>query len=363
MQEDCAKQLHSHGARHVFELAVMAEAHTAALDSLRVTKDERLMSADTVHTESVMRLKDINHQDMSPYNITYNCDDGCGADTNDVPLHSGVHDRKQDDSVTSLRNIQATGKTLKEDSNRSAGDRNAEQIAARCDTRGQGMIMNGSGDMSDLMKLKAKLEAVGLEIAHTDSRCLTVPTARVREEEDVFPLRHHFEGRRADELLCLSVSADVSGRLEVEIDRLRGEYTVLGATVRELPSSITYSIPSSIPPSIPSSIPSSFPTSIPSSFPLLGVRTGTGSASVVIHSPPRSQSPTCSKGVTQGGVEDDESKYHESNRGMQGHILIGESCNSKPVSPSCALMQDMKVIRKERDEYKDLFQIGGEYSS
>ena len=460
MRDECMKQLNSHAADHAVEVAVMTKAHTAALDALRVTMSERIAYADRAHTEEVMRLKDKHHQELSGFNGVYCSDDNkngnidsnsmsksnsisdthsksnsnsnthsnsksnsksSGVQVDDERYLSGLHDGKSEDSVNASKHLVDAQKGFEEDSIRTALVMIDELMVECSDARRQDMTVSNSnsssstggggcgstgggddddGDVSDMVKLRAKLEAVGVGHTHSESQSLKRLTAKVRERGDVAAVNCQPGGKREEEVLCVRDRADVAGRLEDEIERLRGECSVLRTSVRDNPPSnppsqpfavpysnplshppsnllsnpllIPLSIPlsntSSYPPSIPSTTPPSYPSTTPPSNPSSGLQSR--SDTVLFQSPTPSHthdlSPPHTLRSTQGAVTDDESKYEGASEGVSEgvnvHILTGELYSPRPAPPSSAKIQATKGIRVERDEYKDLFEIEGEDS-
>ena len=313
-----------------------------------------------------MRLEEHHKLELLGFNVTYRRDDSSSVHTNKVLQHSRLHKGKKEHNVEALRNSNAAKNVLGEGSNSTSDSINAVQIEESADVTRQVMSQSStSGEVNDLVKLKSKLDAVGVEFAHGESRGFRLQGARVREKEDIAFQRRQLDGRIEDDLLCLRKSGDVAGRIEYKIERLRSE--CLKATAREEPISYHPSRPSSRLSFIPSSVPSSNCSSSPSlrvrSKPRsgLGSRTGRGigSASVFVKPHAHAHFPTLLKDASQGdgmgmGVGQ-ERRYEDSGRGVQVHILTGESS-----PPSCSRVDDMKCVRAGRDQFRELFQIGGE---
>ena len=422
MREECTEQLNSHTADHALEIAVTTKAHTAALDALRLTLSERIACADRAHTEEV---KYIRHQELSVSNGAYYCDDGnsksnmksssnsksnsnCNSSSNsdgngllvdDKHNLSGSYAVKSEGSVKASKYSTVAKKGFKKGSIRTADAVSDELIVKSSDARKQEMSVSSSsstgggdgdadGEVSDMVKLKAKLEAVGVRHSNSESQSFKRLIAKVRESDDVIAVKCQPEGRREEEVLCVRHRADVAGRLEDEIERLRSECSVLRTSVRDIPPSYPPSHPFSVPPSyplshppsnlysnplsIPLSIPlsktSSYPPSIPSTTPPSYPSSGLQSRSDTVffqspsHTHTHALSPPQTMRGTQGAVEDDVNKYEGGSEGVNVHILIGERYSPRSAPPSSALIQAMKGIIVERDEYKDLFEIEGEDS-
>ena len=230
MRENSEKQLRSHTANLTVDSATITAAHTHALEALRVTMNDRLLSAGKAHTEDMLRLKEHHKQELLGFNVTYRCDDSSSVHTNKALQHPSSYDGKKEYNVEALRNSNAVKNVLGEGSNCSLDSINAYQIAESFDVTRQVMAQCSSGAVSDLVKLKSKLEAVGVEFAQGEGRGFKHQGSRLRVKEGIALQRQQLDGRIEDESLCLRKSGDVAGRIEYEIERLRSE--CLKATAR-----------------------------------------------------------------------------------------------------------------------------------
>jgi hypothetical protein len=404
MRDECMKQLNSHTADHASEVAVMTKAHTAALEALRVTMHERLAYADRAHTEDVMRLKDKHQKELSVFSSAYCSDDSnsksksnrnsnssssssksktSGVQADDKHNLSVSHDGRSEDSVEASKYpmVAQKGFEKEKESTRTADVMNDELMVECSDARRQVVTVSssngsssstggGGGEESDMVKLRAKLEAVGVEYTHSESHSIKRSTAKVRESDNVAAVKQQPGGRREEEVLCVRDRADVAGRLEDKIERLRGECSVLRTSVRDISPSYPPCDPFSHPShpfSKPLSIPLSIPSTTPPSYPSSGLQSRSDTDSFQSPSPSHAHalSPPNAMRTTQGAVKNDMSKHEGVNEGVSEgvnvHILTGEPYSPRPAPPS-ARIQAMKDSRVERDEYKDLFEIEGEYS-
>ena len=310
---------------------------------------------------------------------------------------SGPDDGRSEDSVKSSKHSVDAQKGFEKDSIRTAHVMIDELVVKYSDARRQEMTASsssnsssssstgdGDGEVSDMVKLRVKLEAVGVECAHSESQSLKRLTAKVRGSDDVAAVKQQPGGRREEEVLCVRDRADVAGRLEDEIERLRGACSVLRTSVRDSPPSYPPSHPFSVPYSdrlshppsnlfsnpllIPLSIPlsntPSYPSTTPPSYPSSGLQSRSDTFFFRPPSPSHTQalSPSHATRSTQGAVKDDISKYESVSEGVSEgvnvHILTGEPYSPRPAPPS-ARIKAMKGVRVERDEYKDLFEIEG----
>ena len=246
INDNCILQLRTHSASHVVEFAVISESHSRAIEILRLSLEEQVEKAHADSGELVTRLESTHRKEIQDLLIGHNEEKTDIASKNNAAIHAirSIHIEEMR-TITNLHREEMSAIQMEKEKAIRIAERKAIQILQLTESvaelkvhlvcQKEEDIVNGDAQSEKVLRrLKAKLDAVGIEFAHSEGRYFQLLASNVREKEEISPVRQDVNGSSSSEIAARKETTDAALRLENQIHDLQMKYDALRSSESDM---------------------------------------------------------------------------------------------------------------------------------
>ena len=236
MNNDCISQLRTHSASHIVEFAVVSESHARAIEMLRLSYEDMVEKAHADSGELVTHLQCNHRREIQDLLICHSKEKTEIVSKNNDAVHAIQSNHIEEmRAITNIHQDEMSAVQLEKEKAIRIAERKAIQILQLTESvavlkdhlvcQKEEEIVNGGAQSEKIVRrLKAKLDAVGIEFAHSEGRYFQLLASKVREKEEITALLKEHNGSSSREIATRKEATDAASQLENQIHDLQMEY-------------------------------------------------------------------------------------------------------------------------------------------